>query len=141
MSANAIRFLSLENVLKIHADTLAMEGGHPGVRDVGLLQSALAMPSATYGGPYLHDGLAAMAAAYLFHICQNHAFFDGNKRVGAFSAALFLYVNGVAEESLPLPEELETVTLAVASGQTNKAELTEWFRILPVQDSSDSAGV
>ncbi len=132
MSANAIRFLSLDNALKIHADTLATEGGHSGVRDIGLLQSALAMPSATYGGHHLHEGIAAMAAAYLFHPCQNHAFFDGNKRVGAFSAALFLYVNGIAEENLPPPEELERVTLAVASGQMGKTELTEWFRTQPI---------
>ena len=132
MSVRALRFLSLDNVLKIHANTFATEGGHPGVRDIGLLQSALAMPSATYGGQHLHDGLAAMAAAYLYHLCQNRAFFDGNKRVGAFAAALFLCVNGVAEENLPPSDALETVTLAVASGQMSKIELTEWFRTQPI---------
>ena len=67
-----------------------------------------------------------MAAAYLFHITQNHAFHDGNKRTGALSSLVFLEVNGVA--SLPEPDALETMTLAVAASRCGKDELTEWMR-------------
>lgn len=90
MSDQPIRFLSLQNVLRIHADTIAQEGGAPSVRDEGLLASAVDMPQASLGGHYLHTGMAEMAAAYLYHICQNHAFVDCNERAAAFSALVFL---------------------------------------------------
>lgn len=127
MSVTAVRFLSLANVLAIHEDTLAAEGGCPGVRDWALLQSAIEMPRALFGGVYLHAGLAAQAAALDFHLCQNHAFVDGNKRVAAFAAVLFLTLNGVSEEALPGPEGLESVTLALAEGTMTKAEVTAWW--------------
>ena len=128
MRAVPIRFLSVENVLRIHEDTIAHEGGSPGIRDLGLLESAAAMAQAMFGGEFLHDGLAGMAAAYLYHICQNHAFVDGNKRTAAFAAVLFLNLNGVAEEQLPTETELERVTLATASGALGKVEVTAWLR-------------
>ena len=121
-----IRFLSVDDVLAIHEDTLEQEGGLAGIREPGLLESAVMMPQQRFGGQYLHEGLAAMAAAYLFHISQNHPFIDGNKRAGAMAALVFLDVNGVV--TLPLPDELEAATLGVASGETNKEALTEWFR-------------
>src|SRR3569832_264121 len=107
MRQGSIRFLSVENVLAIHADTIAEEGGRVGIRDIGLLESAVAMPQATYEGAYLHPDLAAMAAAYLFHLCQNHAFVDGNKRAAAFSTVLFLALNGVPDDALPPETDLE----------------------------------
>lgn len=67
-----------------------------------------------------------MAAAYLFHLCRNHAFNDGNKRVAALAALIFLRINGV--EALPEPEGLEAMTLGVASGDCGKPELTDWLR-------------
>lgn len=121
-----IRFLSVDDVLAIQENTIAVEGGLAGVRDTGLLESAVLMPQQRFGGEYLHPDLAAMAAAYLFHIAQNHAFHDGNKRTGVLAALVFLTVNGV--ETLPGPDELERITLQVAAGETGKAELTEWFR-------------
>jgi death-on-curing protein len=84
------------------------------------------MPQQRFGGEYLHPGLPEMAAASLFHLCRNHAFNDGNKRVAVLAALIFLRVNGV--ESLPEPDALEAVTLEVASGARGKAELTEWLR-------------
>jgi death-on-curing protein len=132
MTERPIRFLSVENVLSIHADTIAEEGGKAGVRDVGLLESAVAMPQATYEGAYLHPGLAAMAAAYLFHLCQNHAFIDGNKRAAAFSSVLFLALNGVPDDALPLESELEHVTMTVARGDMTKAEVTVWMQSLAI---------
>jgi death-on-curing protein len=84
------------------------------------------MPQQQFGGSFLHEDLAAMAAAYLFHIASNHPFIDGNKRAAAMSALVFLDVNGV--ENLPPPDEMTDVTLRVASGRMGKGELTEWMR-------------
>lgn len=120
-----IQFLSVDDVLAIQEDTIACEGGLAGVRAPGLLESAVTMPQQQFGGRYLHDGLAAMAAAYLFHIAQNHAFHDGNKRTAALAALVFLDVNGVA--SLPPPDDLEQATLRVAAGECAKQELTAWM--------------
>ena len=122
----AIRFLSVDDVLAIHQNTIANEGGLAGLRDSGLLESAVLMPQQRFGGEYLHPDLAAMASAYLFHIAQNHAFHDGNKRAAVLAALVFLGVNGV--ESLPPPEALEEMTLRVAGSEADKAELTEWMR-------------
>ncbi len=121
-----IRFLSLEDVLAIHESTIHHEGGLAGVRDPGLLESAVTMPRQAFGGKTLHQGLEAMAAAYLYHIAQNHAFHDGNKRTAVLAALVFLEINGV--ECLPAPEELERVTMAVAASEMTKQQLTDWFR-------------
>jgi len=120
-----IVFLSVEDVVDIHADTLQHEGGMDGVRDPGLLESAVMMPQQKFGGEYLHENLAAMAAAYLFHLAQNHPFLDGNKRVSAVAAYVFLYANSV--EVTAEPDEFERITLGTASGEVTKAELTNWF--------------
>src|SRR5438128_2739268 len=107
-------FLTLDEVLAIHLDQLARYGGAAGVRDLGLLQSAIAQPQATFGGQFLHQDLVAMAAAYLFHIVQNHPFVDGNKRVGTVAAIVFLELNGL---ELDAPEDqLEALVLSVAQG-------------------------
>jgi death on curing protein len=121
-----IRFLSVDDVLAIHDDTLAHEGGGAGVRDPGLLESAVLMARQQFAGQYLHEGLAAMAAAYLFHISGNHPVVDGNKRASTMAALVFLDVNGVRK--LPSPGELEQTALAVASGRMGKQELIAWMR-------------
>jgi death-on-curing protein len=82
-------FLTLDEVLEIHEQQIELYGGSHGVRDMNLLESALGVPQATFGGEYLHPTVGAMAAAYLFHITQNHPFFDGNKRTGANAAITF----------------------------------------------------
>ena len=125
MTADEIRFLSVADVLTLHEDTILHEGGMPGLRDTGLLESAVLMPQQQFDGRYLHEGLAAMAAAYLFHIAQNHAFRDGNKRTAVLAALVFLDVNGV--EDLPAPDKLEQITLAVASSEIKKSALVEWM--------------
>src|SRR5207249_5785917 len=89
MTSAPVHFLTVDQVLSIHARVLAEYGGGDGVRDIGLLDSAVAMPAAAFGGQHLHDGIPAMAAAYLFHICKNHAFVDGNKRTGLAAAIQF----------------------------------------------------
>lgn len=120
------QFLSVEDVIQIHDDTIAEEGGLPGLRDLGLLQSAVMMPQQQFGGHYLHGGFAGKAAAYLYHLGANHPFLDGNKRTATFAALLFLRGNEI--EQLPMPDELEKVTWAIADGSMSKQELTEWFR-------------
>ena len=92
-------FLSLDEVLAIHADQIRRYGGSHGVRDMALLNSALAMPRATFGGTYLHGSPAEMAAAYLFHVAKNHPFVDGNKRAALASALAFLWLNDLRLEA------------------------------------------
>lgn len=123
-----IEFLSLEVVLALHQRQLERFGGGTGLRDRGLLESAVAQPQASFGGTYAHDGLFAMAAAYLFHIVSNHPFVDGNKRAGLLAAQVFLYVNGV-----PLERDSEAfyaLTMGVAEGRIDKpAVIAELERI------------
>jgi death-on-curing protein len=119
-------FLTLEDVLDIHTLQLARYGGGQGVREPGLLESALAQPQATFGGEYVHQGLWEMAAAYLFHIVSNHPFVDGNKRVGLLSALVFLELNGITLTRGS--EELYELTMAVAAGQKTKSEVTAALR-------------
>ncbi len=84
------------------------------------------MPQQQFSGTYLHEGLAEMAAAYLFHIAANHPFLDGNKRAAAMSTLLFLDANGTG--LLPAQDEMEATTLKVAAGEMSKQELTLWMR-------------
>ncbi len=121
-----IRFLDIQDVLQLQEETIAIEGGLAGVRDRGLLDSALAMPRAQFGGSYLHDDLFEMAAAYLFHIASNHPFHDGNKRAAIMTALVFLRENG--HECTATNDELEAVTLTVARGEADKPTLAVFFR-------------
>jgi death-on-curing protein len=118
-------FLTLDEVLEIHEEQLARYGGSHGLRDAAGLESAVATPQATFGGEFLHVSIPAMAAAYLFHLCQNHAFIDGNKRVGANAAVTFLWMN----DWNPTfgEEEFADLVLSVAAGVLSKARLTGIF--------------
>jgi death-on-curing protein len=119
-------FLTLDEVLEIHRDQLARYGGAAGVRDLGLLQSALAQPQAKFSGQFLHADLYEMAAAYLFHLVQNHAFVDGNKRVGTVAALVFLRIND--QELKITNDELESLVLSVAQSQADKTAITAFLR-------------
>ena len=119
-------FLTLAEVLEIHRDQVERYGGTVGIRDLALLQSALAMPAATFSGKFLHADLPEMASAYLFHIVRDHPFIDGNKRTGTVAALVFLLLNGF---NFKAPEmDLVKAVVAVASGKMTKAELTLFFR-------------
>ena len=96
------------------------------MRDLGLLQAALATPAAGFGGWYLHSGLYEVAAAYLFHIPQNHPFVDGNTRTGVVAAIVFLSLNGMELEADE--ERLERLVLDVAQAKAGKAAVTDFFR-------------
>lgn len=119
-------FLDLEEVLEIHEDQITRYGGTTAIRDLGLLQSALAMPHAGVGNQYLHADLFEMAAAYLFHIVRNHPFGDGNKRTGLAAALVFLEMNGI--EIRASDEALVKTVLDVAAGKLQKGTLAEFFR-------------
>ena len=120
------RFLQMDEVIAIHNDQITRYGGSAGVRDMGLLQSALAMPSASFGEQYLHADLHQMAAAYLYHITSNHPFIDGNKRVGAVAALVFLMLNG--QKPTATEDQLEAMVMAVAKGQSGKDDVADFFR-------------
>jgi len=121
-----IDFLALEDALNLHADQVALYGGEHGLRDMGLLESAMAQPRAMFGGEYLHGDIFEMAAAYLFHIVQNHPFLDGNKRAGAVAALVFLDLNGI---EIDAPKgSIYDLTMSVATGQAKKPEIADFFR-------------
>ncbi|MBI5598983.1 MAG: type II toxin-antitoxin system death-on-curing family toxin [Deltaproteobacteria bacterium] len=119
-------FLGLDEVVEIHRDQIERYGGHPGIRDMDLLQSAVAMPAAGFSEDYLHADIFEMAAAYLFHIIRNHPFVDGNKRTGAVAAAVFLMMNGI--ELHANEDSFEKLVRSVAGGRTDKAEAAAFFR-------------
>jgi len=119
-------FMDLEQVMRLHASMIERYGGTEGTRDVGLLQSAVAMPQMAYSGEYLHADIFEMAAAYLYHIVQNHPFLDGNKRTGAAAAIVFLAMNDIQIEADE--DGLVDLTLSVAGGQSGKPEIAEFLR-------------
>ena len=126
MRDEAPDFLNLEDVLELHALQLARYGGAAGVRDRGLLQSAVAQPQTTFDGAFVHDGLFAMGAAYLFHIVQNHPFVDGNKRVAFQAMYLFLGLNGLRVDASE--EEVVAIILSLATGDLHEPSLSAWLR-------------
>jgi death-on-curing protein len=119
MSPDEPVFLDVEDVIEIHATQLEVHGGSPGLRDRGLLESAVAQPQASFGGEFAHPGLFAMAAAYLFHIVSNHPFVDGNKRTGLLAGLVFLDLNGITVDHPS--EALYELTMSVAEGRLQKA--------------------
>ncbi len=121
-----IRFLGLDEVLALHADQIERYGGSTGVRDLGLLESAVAAAEATFGGMELHETLAEKAAAYLFHLAKNHPFVDGNKRVAAASMFMFLYLNDHTLECTS--DELAELTERVATSELGKPDVAVFIR-------------
>lgn len=121
-------FLDVEDVLAIHAALLEEHGGQAGIRDRGLLESAVATPQVTFGGELLHEDLFAMAAAYAFHIAENQPFIDGNKRAAMGAALVFLDINGA-----PVPEATDALyeaMIALAEGRLDKLGLAAVLREL-----------
>jgi len=119
-------FLTLDEVLSLHEDQIERHGGSGGVRDLGLLQSAIGMPMATFGGEFLHQSLFEMAAAYLFHICRNHPFLDGNKRTAVAAALIFLELNGIEIDAVE--SKFYALVTGVAEGRVMKAEVAVFLQ-------------
>jgi death-on-curing protein len=126
MNTPGPEFLTIEDLLAIHADQIERYGGSSGLRDAGLLDAAVAMPQASFGGALLHTDLFEMAAAYLFHVVQGHPFVDGNKRAGTAAALVFLDLNGIEIDISD--DALVALVLLVAQGQATKAEVAAALR-------------
>ena len=119
-------YLTLDEVLGIHADPIRVYGGASGLRDLALLRSALAMPETTFADEYLHPGIFEMAAAPLFHLARNHPFVDGNECTALMCALVFLGLNG--ERLRADPDALYSLVDGVAAGEVDKAEVSVFFR-------------
>jgi len=121
-----IVFLTIDDVLKLQQHQINVYGSEHGVRDFGLLESALAMPQSMFGGQFLHKGIYEMASAYLFHLVKNHPFLDGNKRAGAVAAYVFLAINDVRFTALP--DDFTEMVLAVAESRLGKPGIADFLR-------------
>ncbi|MFA6265297.1 MAG: type II toxin-antitoxin system death-on-curing family toxin [Pseudolabrys sp.] len=121
---NEPRWLDTSIVLDVHAEQLALFGGADGIRDLGLLESALARPVNKLG--YGESDLAVLAAAYAFGLARNHPFVDGNKRAAFASIIVFLGLNGF-EFDVP-PEEATAMILSLAAGEVSEESLARWIR-------------
>jgi death-on-curing protein len=121
---------TIDAVLAIHAEVLAAHGGSPGLRSRELLESAVAAPQATMMGVPMISDPVEIAAAYLFYLCSNHAFVDGNKRVALATCLVFLSENGLLINEELDADEWENHTLAVAAGVLSRDEDTERLRKL-----------
>ena len=125
---NEPEFLDVDDVLALHDEALAAFGGSAGVRDRGLLDSAVAMPRTSFGGELLHEDIFAMAAAYAFHIAQNQPFVDGKKRTAILAAIVFLDLNGA--EIPEATDELYDAMIGVAERRLDKQGLAAALRRL-----------
>ncbi|HWB53963.1 MAG TPA: type II toxin-antitoxin system death-on-curing family toxin [Tepidisphaeraceae bacterium] len=119
-------FLTLDHILRLHARQIEIFGGSDGMRDIALVESAMAQPRQAVGGQYLHKTLAEMAAAYLYYLAKNHGFVDGNKRVAAAAALTFLEMNGIDTNNID-ETEMGDLTIAVASGTADKSNIAVFF--------------
>ena len=119
-------FLDVDDVLELHATLIVEHGGSDGIRDRGLLESAVAQPMASFGGEFLHQDLFEMAAALLVSLVGNHPFVDGNKRTGLAAMLMFLELNGYSVDEST--HSLVDITLSVASGSMSKAHVAQLFR-------------
>jgi death-on-curing protein len=121
----------MSEVLIVLQDQIRRYGGSYGLRDPALLSSALAMPGSSFERKYLHRDLFEQAAAYAFHICQNHPFIDGNKRTALATALVFLSLNGIELDDPK--EDLYELMMKVAKGKATKPELATKFRALRIR--------
>lgn len=128
-----MRFLTLEEILQLHRDVIAQSGGSDGVRDEAAVESALAQPQMTFGDDELYPTTEEKAAALGFSLIKNHAFVDGNKRIGHVAMETFLVMNG--HEISASVDELEAVILRLAASEMGRDEFSEWVRahIVPLQ--------
>jgi death-on-curing protein len=120
--------LTVAIVREIHAEAIARFGGSDGVRDTALLESAVAAPQASFGGKSVYTDVTEIAAAYLFYLCRNHPFIDGNKRAALGACLVFLRLNGI--EPKPDSKEWEELTLSVAASELDRDQTTARLRKL-----------
>jgi death-on-curing protein len=132
-------FLTLEDVLWIHQQQLELYGGQAGVRDQGLLESAIGMPRQTFGGDFVHDELFAMAAAYAFHIAENQPFIDANKRTALEACVAFLDLNGIV--ILDPDGKLYDAMMGLATRSMTTQGMADLLRKLPRGDEESDPHV
>jgi len=121
-----MRYLSLKEVILLHKYAIKQSGGVVGIRDIGLLQSAITQPKAKFSGKDLYPTLIEKASALCFFLVKNHPFFDGNKRVGHLALETFLVMNGY--EIVCLVDDQEKVIIDLAAGNMSKEELSIWLK-------------
>lgn len=122
-------FITLQEIIEDHAEIIRKYGGAEGIRDIGLLASALEMPKSMMFGEYLHPTIYDKAAAYLYHIVCNHPFLDGNKRTGTMAALIFLrlnlvYIEFTEEQSFALEE----LVVSTAENKSTKKQIAKFFK-------------
>lgn len=132
-----MRYLSLGEVVRLHQMLIEQSGGATGIRDLDLLDSALAQPRATFDGQDLHATVLDKAAALCASLVQNHPFVDGNKRVGHAAMATFLILNGF--EIAATVDEQEALVLDLAAGRCRREDIGSWLRDHTQKSASDSA--
>ena len=120
-----IKFLDKRTIFKFHEGQIQLYGGTKGIRSEELLESALAQPEASFEAEYVHENIFEMAAAYGFHICQNHPSFDGNKRTALIAIYTFLFANGLRLSADK--KSLYATILALANGELEKKELSSYL--------------
>ncbi|BAY34270.1 hypothetical protein NIES2107_61750 [Nostoc carneum NIES-2107] len=133
-----MRYLTLQEVLALYNRIIEQSGGSAGIANPGALESALAQPKMTFGGEELYPTIVQKASALSFSLIKNHAFIDGNKRIGHAAMEVFLVLNGF--EINATVDEQEQVILQVASGELGRDKFSEWLRshIVSIADFRDS---
>jgi death-on-curing protein len=119
-------FIPKKVIILLHEQLIDRYGGTTGVRDENLLESAIEQPKTTFDGAFLHESLYDMAAAYGFHLCMNHPFLDGNKRIALVAMDVFLQKNGY--EIIASEEETYEVMMKLSTGQLTKEALASWLK-------------
>lgn len=121
-----MRYLTLEEILKLYQRIIEQSGGSAGISNLNGLESAIAQPQMTFAGEELYPSIVEKAVALGFSLIKNHPFIDGNKRIGHAAMEVFLVLNGL--EINAAVDEQEQVILKVASGELGREEFTEWLR-------------
>lgn len=134
------KHLTADGVKAIHAQVLAAHGGGEGLRDLALLESAVAAPQATWGGEPIMTDPHEIAAAYLFYLCRSHAFVDGNKRVALASCLTFLNLNGLWDMRKLLVDDWESLVLDVAASKLDRDQTTKRLKVLVAAPGHKRAG-
>lgn len=130
MKNKEIEFLTLAEIIEIHNNQIKLYGGQSGIRDYALLSSAISIPKSTFDEKYLYNDLFEMAAAYIYHISENHPFVDGNKRVALVAGLVFLDFNNIEIDDPG--QELFKMMMEVASGKSSKEIISNILRKLKI---------
>ena len=121
-----VNFIPKKVILYFHEQLIQIYGGSPGIRDESLLDSAIQQPKSSFDGNYLHNSIFEMASAYGFHLCKNHPFIDGNKRVALVAMDTFLQNNGY--EISASEKETYKIIIELSAENLSKSELTQWLK-------------